>query len=208
MEIWKDLGIVTIVSGVIVYLARQIINLGANTKLEHYKNELHKETEDYKLNLTKEVEKYKSELSILSNRKFKLDETRALVIAELYKNISIFYQDLMDLTSLFKQGIDAEDIEKKDQEKMMKTANSGNDFYNYYSSSKIYFTGETCNVIQKFIEETKKAFYDYIFPMRFPGSTSPSILGKRNSASKKVRDEIPKLLKAIEEEFRALTGVN
>ncbi|WP_282088254.1 hypothetical protein [Aquimarina algiphila] len=207
-DVLEKIGVIGLICVLIGYLAKQIISMVINKDLEKYKANLQEESHSYRLSFEKQIENFKSELSILSNRQFRLDEKRALVIEELYHNMVNLNTHLINLTALFKEGSSPEAIDEEDQKQANKTAELANKFVEHFDRNKIYFTAGTCKMVEILIQDSKSAFFDYTFSMKYGRSYSPESGRKKHSAAKKVRDDIPKSLNAIEEEFRLLTGVN
>lgn len=83
-KILTDIGIVGIISGLLVWLIKQLGQLFIDKNLSLYKQELQNKSDLYKFELNQVFEKYKTELAFLSQKAFKLHDRRLEKIDELY----------------------------------------------------------------------------------------------------------------------------
>lgn len=166
--------------------------------------------------LSQKIEEYKNQLEILrlehQIKYSSLHIKRVEVIETLYKNIVTVNQSMQAYTALIKAG--GVNFENEEKARVQKANIDYMSFVTYYSEHKIYFSEDLCNII----ENVKNLLWDNVVEysvsmdmLKLPGIDSASrseFYEKVRSASKKIREEIPKMEKELEKEFRLLIGVN
>lgn len=190
----EELGIFAIGAWVVGWVAKNTIDRYFNRELKEYQAEINKEINDYKNELEKDRLRYS-----------KLHNKRAEITAELYKRFIEFEEDLRSLTHPMEHTGDP-----SKEDKIEKTAKSGNNFLNYYMKHKIYFPPQICDTVEKLIEESMdihkrsrlraaKSQHRQISPEDFEDNIENW---------KKVNEEdIPELKTELENHFRQMLGV-
>jgi len=212
-ELLKYIGIYSaasvVIAGMIGYLAQKIIEQILKKDLEKFKGELQSENQKAKLQFDKEMENYKAGLNLISSRQSKLYTKRSEVIEKLYQNLVEFNNAMFDMTVLMRNvtGKDDETIQKEELERIGNTGKLGTDFFEFYQKNKIYFNVETCKLIEEIQEGFKQSHSDYSFRHLWGIPPSKMTYEMAKGANEKVREEIPKLLKTLEDEFRRSIGV-
>ncbi len=209
INLLKDIGIFGISAAII----KTLVDSSANRKLEKYKQTLTFSTKEFELKLNSSLEKYKSDISLHLNRQNKLHEKRLLVIDEMYKLLVTLDSAMREMTQFMKPII--EDAEKEEKERIARSQNAFSKYNNYFLFNKLYFNKETADLMETLRKEYFSASWDYFEPKRmqeFAGDQL-SAEGKHNAhkialdASKRIVNDIPKTLQALEAEFRKLLGV-
>ena len=186
------------IGGAVIYIFKRVIEQYLNKNLEKFKKELDKEIEFYKLHL-----------NLIYDRQSKLYLIRLKVIETLYQKLVDLYNAILEMTAPAKiiTGKDDATVQQEEKEIIEKTAKLGNDFFHYYQKKKIYFSEETCELIEKIEQGLKQSYNDYSFKYLFGMPTSKMTYELAKRASDNVRKEIPKLLKLLENEFRKSIGI-
>jgi uncharacterized membrane protein YgaE (UPF0421/DUF939 family) len=207
-KILTDIGIVGIISGLIVWLIKQIGQMFIDKNISLYKQELQNKSDQYKTELNQVFEKYKAELAFHSQKAFKLHDRRLEKIDELYSLLSDFYNDMFTLTTWkIVTGMSQEEIKKQQFDNTMKAGESGNKFLSYYDKNKLYFNSETCKLIDEIIQLLKESHSDFSFKYIF-GQVSPQMeIENVKQATEKIRNKVPDVKTKLEKNFRDIIGV-
>ena len=209
MEIIKDLGIITIIGGLIAFIIRSFIGKYFDQKAKHFELELGNKSDLYKSELEKQSQKYKSDLDIHLTKASRFHEKRLKTISDLYKLIVDVRINLSNLTSSFviSTGNEQKDAELKEQRKN-DAGKSYDEFRDYYDKKRIFIPEDTCELIDKLKSESFSVLSDYHFRERHYGNTysefSHKILKEMNE---KTRETIPSILKELESDFRKTVDV-
>ncbi|WP_298537031.1 hypothetical protein [uncultured Algibacter sp.] len=197
------------IAGMIGYLTKRIIEQILNKDLEKFKTELEAQNQIAKLNFDKEMESYKSDLNLLSSRQSLLHEKRSEIILELYQKLVSLHNSMLDMTARMRNvtGKDQATIQKEELERITKTGELGNDFFNYYQTNKIFFTANICELIEEIQNGLRESHSDYSFKHLWGLPHSEMTHDMAIKANEKVKDEIPKLMSKLENEFRKSIGV-
>jgi predicted PurR-regulated permease PerM len=115
LELIKNLGIFTIIGGLIAFIIRSFINKYFDKRIKEFELDLSNKAELYKAELEKESQKYKSELDIHFSKVSRFHEKRLEIISELYNKVVDLRQNLTNLTStlIFSSGDEQKDDEEK-----------------------------------------------------------------------------------------------
>lgn len=134
MEIIKDLGLITIISGLIAYITRSFIGKYFDKKSKVFELDLSYKSDLFKLKLEKDSYNYKNELEIFFTKASRFHQKRLDTISNLFKNIVELRICLNELTSLYKDPNGNLDIERavdlKKQEAAGRAYDIFKDFYN------------------------------------------------------------------------------
>lgn len=212
-EIFKLFGIfsigATLIVSVLGFISKKIINQILNKDIEKFKNKLHNENEKSRLIFEKEIEGYKAELNLIYSKQIQLYSKKSEIIESLYKRLVELNFTMIDMTALFKNitGKDEKNVQEEELDRVDSVAKLANDFFKFYSLNKIYFEKETCALIENLQENFRKTHSDYSF--RYTFGLPPSEMTHRmaKEASERVREDIPKIMERLEDDFRISLGV-
>lgn len=196
--ILKDIGIITVISGLITWLIKSLGESLINKNQKNYEQKLHHETE-----------KFKSDLNFLSQKANKLHDRRIDRIEELYNLLNEFHSDMQVLvTWKIVTGMSNEDIKKQEFDNVKKAEASGNKFLSYYSRHKLYFNIETCNLIDDIIKLLKESHFDFTFKYIFGNISAEMEYKNIKTATNKIKEIVPDIKQKLEDNFRIIIGVN
>jgi len=207
-KILYDIGIVSIISGLIVWLIKKLGEFVISKKIELYKQELHNETELYKSNLSHAFEEYKIKLDFVSQKAFKLHDKRLERIEELYSLLSDFYSDMLTLTTWkIVTGTSEKEIEDQKYKNTLKAGDSGNKFLIYYDKNKLYFNTETCLLIDEITSLLQESHSDFSFKYIFGTLSKEFEYEDIKKATNKIKVKVPIVKLKLENNFRDIIGV-
>jgi len=212
-EILKMLGFFTIGTSIIVstiaFLGKKILDQFLKRDLEKFKNQLIVENEKAKLEFEKQVENYKATLNLFNSKQIKLYSKQASIIETLYKYLTDVHWKMLDMTALFRNvtGKDDQTISAEELDRVQVTAEAGNLFFEFYRNNKIYFSQETCELIESIQNQLRETHSDYSFKYLYGLPPSEMTYEMAKKANEKVREDIPKLLTKLENDFRECLGV-
>tara|TARA_B100000787_G_scaffold72483_1_gene53326 strand:+ start:253 stop:828 length:576 start_codon:yes stop_codon:yes gene_type:complete len=159
----------------------------------------------------KRLEEFKSTLALLQSKQTSLHNKRLEIIEELYNKLVELNSAMAILTSPLKQTSgDFKEYEKKLTEN---ASTSYNSFNSFYQKNKIYFKENTNEIIDEILNSFHTAFWDYNqfnFYKEAGVTNTDDIIKSREKmrdSYTSVKDEIPKVRKKLEDEFRKLLGV-
>ncbi|PFV45510.1 hypothetical protein [Bacillus thuringiensis] len=219
----ESLGIFTLgtatITGIIGYLFKAVFTQMLNKESEIHKSMLNQQTEHYKSILNQQTEHYKAELQRINNKHqitfSKLHADRAEIIKDLYKIIVKLERSSLDLLS--PQGIVNNTIDETIDESIMrefviKAAQHTNVLYDEYKINQIYFSEDICKLIESIIVHMQViGSYLSDYP---PNDIGQELKGSipiqertKEIVAHRISEEIPKLKKNLEFEFRKLLGV-
>ncbi len=184
-EVIVDLLYFLIGSGLIVWTIRAII----------------------KLWLDKDIERYKWKLSKESIRFSKLYEERAKIIRDLYYKLFDFEQAMASFVSPMQWA-----GEKPMKEKRKITAETGNEFRDYYKRNKIYLSEKVSEILEDMDKIFTESWINFTtFEIDNPESRALKPTEKMKEWIKvwdKIRLDIPRLRNQLEKEFRQILGAD
>lgn len=185
VDLLRDLGIFTIGAGLVALIARYAIRQYFEKELRGFQSQLNKES------------------IVFSD----LHTSRAEVIVEFYSKLTEFDEDMKSLVDpMLMRG------ELSREEKIEKTAKSGEEFRRYYRKHKIYFPPEICETVDNLISQYRDTFHEFSIKQIHDPQSSFYEGGER--ATKWLEDwksltenEVPELRSELENHFRDLLGV-
>jgi len=214
-----------IVAG-LAWLSKQIISFIFTRDLERFKAEL-------KSSGGLAIEKFKSEIQLKAQKRIieytSLHEKRGELIADLYSRLYQLYNSIQKVLFEYEHRQIREDVDRKDpsfskrqqwemipgihfldanEEKQLKELSALiSEFYNFYSTHKIYFTPQVCDLIDRFagLAAYLKMNYQNVALKDKDGKlyVNPEI----KDVWDKAIEAIPSLLSNLEVEFRTILGV-
>jgi hypothetical protein len=205
---WIDLleksGVFLILSGATIYLIRYFID----RKFKSYEFELQNSAEEFKKNLEFSLETYKKSLEELNYKANKLHDRRIEIIPELYRIIVDLDMSMNSMTSLWKIVTGEKEIANLDEKKRIdKSSKHFNEYQEFYNKNRIYFPKNTCELLDKLRTEFWDGFWDYTFKYRLGSSDTQFNTQLAKKASEKVKNDIPPILKQLEDDFRKIMNV-
>ncbi|MGN6399735.1 MAG: hypothetical protein ACTHMD_04740 [Flavisolibacter sp.] len=209
IELLRDVGLFSIAA----FIIQKIIENSSTKSLEKYKQELDFTIRSYQLTLDTDLERYKSELNLHLTRQSTLHEKRLTIIDEMYKKLVNLDSGMRAMTGMH---LVYEDAEKENEERVNTAQKAFAGYNNYFLYNKLYFNKAISDLLENIRKEYFSANFDFFEPKRLHSFTGgqPSREGYRaavetsQAASKRIREDIPKILEQLEEEFRNLLGVN
>ncbi|PES17528.1 hypothetical protein CN501_08285 [Bacillus cereus] len=215
----KSLGIFTLgtatITGIIGYLFKAVFTQMLTKESEIHKSMLNQQTEHYKSILNQQTEHYKAELQRINNKHqitfSKLHADRAEIIKGLYKVLVKLERSSLDL--LDPQGIVNNTIDESTMRGLVvKTAQHTNVLYDEYKINRIYFSEDICKLIESIIVHMQ-VIGAYLIDCP-PNNIGQELKGSipiqdrtKELVAYRISEEIPKLKKDLEFEFRKLLGV-
>jgi hypothetical protein len=207
-SILKDIGFVTIISGFITWLIKSLGESYINKNQKNYEQKLQNETEKFKLSLNQTFEKYKSELHFFSEKANKLHDKRIERIEELYYMLNDFHNDMQSLISWkIVTGMTREEIQQQEFDNVKNAEASGNKFLLYYIRYKLYFSNETCNLIDEIIGLLRDSHADFSFKFIFGNISAEMEYENVKKATERIRVKVPEIKVKLEENFKKIIGV-
>lgn len=207
-EIVREVGLVSIVSGLIVWLLKQLGQDFIDKKFKAYELELKYKSDDYTHQLDKSLESHRAELSIIYAKASRLHDRRLEIIAELYKKL-VRLDDVMNImTALVRFGTSDDKTNEEAESKRIENARKAyNDFQSYYTENKIFFANKTNELLDTLRTDYFESYWDYTAYKLYRVTDFKLNLENAKMASEKVKKQIPPILRKLEAEFRQMIGV-
>lgn len=207
-KIFTEIGVVGVISGLIVWLIKQLGQSLIDKNVSLYKQELQNKSDLYKAELNQSLEKNKMDLAFLSQKAFKLHDRRLEKIDQMYSLLSDFYNDMYTLTTWkIVTGMSKEEIQKQEYDNTLKAGDSGNKFLSYYDKNKLYFNAETCALIDEIIQLLKDSHSDFSFKYIFGPMSRDFEYERVKKATEQIRSKVPEVKSKLEKNFRDIIGV-
>ncbi|PES36705.1 hypothetical protein [Bacillus thuringiensis] len=190
-------------------------------QVEDHKSELRKREADFKGILDKQLEEHKSELKKINDKYqimfSKLHVDRAEIIKELYTKLVDLESSTYDLLGpkgivnrSFDKSMDLSEL----KESLVNTMNKFLELEEMYKLNRIYFKVGICELFEGVrtnvnIVTSGMLLYvsNYEGPDEVSGVLRTELKNIEENTVNRILREIPKLKKALEEEFRRLLGV-
>ncbi|MFQ5904134.1 MAG: hypothetical protein ACE5JO_10630 [Candidatus Binatia bacterium] len=158
--------------------------------------------------LNRDIERFKAQLERTATehqvRFTKLHETRAEVIAELYKRLAQAQRCFASLINPM-QSVGEPPIE----EKRKSAQDAGNAFVTYFDENEIYLDPRLCQQIDEFNKQLRESFLTFfVYVLQDPKSRIPDHTKKWHEAWNKLNDDIPPIREEIANSFRQILGVS
>lgn len=196
-DIFKEIGIIGIIAGLLTWLIKE---LGMNI--------INKNLKDYEQSLNQKSELFKKELSLIAQKANKLHEKRIERIEEIYSLLTDFHNDMQNLISWkITTGMSKEEIIEQEIVNINLANDSGKKFFDYYSKNRLYFNQETCELIDEIIKLLKGSHNDFSYKYLFNLSPDMSYQNIQR-ANENIREKVPRVKKALEDNFRKIIGVD
>jgi len=183
---WQQLiGLIVapvVVVGAVAFLLRGIIAQSFARDLQRYKSELEKENFEHR-----------ERFSIIHQR-------QAEVISTLYGKIARTKAITADLVGIFQQGGQSL-IEKK-----KKASDIYNDMGSYFFENRLFLPYATAEKTEKLVMAIRDVLIEFDTAQLGNDEYKPDKTGLWGQAYKRLRDEVPPILKELEDEFKNLLG--
>jgi len=199
--------------GFFMWGIQKIINNSADMKMEKFRNDFEHNTIKFQNDLNIERDKLKLKIEKLKYKNSKLHDKQADVIENLYGKLVSLDKVIREFTATLKILPKNEREREIAKKKKLDNINiSFSDFSNYFAVNKIFFNQRICDTIEELLKIYHKKMNEYIFPaiLKREGIERKEMkeeLEKSREAAKYIKDEIPKRLVIIEEEFRKILNV-
>lgn len=188
--ILKALGIVSVGSAALVYLAKTLFSQGLSMSLEWYKKQLDTTREI-------EVERLRNELRMAAfeheTRFSRLHDERAHVVADLYKRLVRVQFMVGSVQQDFADASYRQDLEGQVR-----------GFNVYLNENRIYLPESLCDQLAQFGVSIGLL---YLSVMQLHENQSREVQDRARESADKILERIPTLRSAIEKAFRDMIGV-
>jgi hypothetical protein len=197
----------TIFVAALGWVTKSIISERLKNAIKHeYDEKLVTHKAELKARSDVEIERLKSDLSMSAVEhqvKFtNLHEKQAEIIAKTYALLKEFHAKLGDYVAIFEPV----GVKPKDERRII-AAKSHEEFIEFYSKNQIYLSKPAVVLIDKINDQSKGIFYRFLYGIE----AAPNNHGNTQEWLKLfngVKDEIPKVLGELEDEFRSILGNN
>lgn len=196
-EVIKSLGIISIgsisIASLVAFLGKSYFKWQLRLRTAEFQARLNNETELFKANLNIESAKFQVQFT-------KLHEDRALIIKQMYEYVVKLEEELFTYLNL-KSNNESELIE------------SYNTLLKYHKNNEIVFEEEISSLVYDLIFAFKECWVDYSIHLNFGDWHYLELDQKKEKAEfsknarEKFKTDIPKLKKALRDEFRKLLGI-
>ncbi|MDO6473095.1 hypothetical protein [Maribacter sp. 1_MG-2023] len=199
----------------VLFFGKQLIEYFFSETIELKKTELNQELENHKMKLEQQNQDFQHNLDLKLNEfniQFsKLHQDRAEVVKELYHKLIELQAAMTDFTRRMHAVI--EDAEKEKEERITRVNKGLIDFVNYYLPNRIYFDKDLAEKLDNLANEYRNKGWDfaqmssYLSESGMTRELYEEYSNKTKEISQFVKDEFPKVIEDLEEEFRTLLGV-
>jgi len=182
----------------------ELKKLELNQDLELHKNKLNQESKNFQNLLDIKLNQFNIQFS-------KLHQDRAEVIKGLYHRLIELQSAMVDFTA--RGHIVVQNAQKEKSERTERVNKAFKDFINFYLPNKIYFEKELADILDKVSSEYWNKGADFAaMSEELEESDLPSDLyidnrKKIKEISEIVKNEYPKVIAELENEFREMLGV-
>lgn len=195
-----------LLTAALVWLTKSVISARLKSAI---KSEYDQKLETHKAQLKAQsdvaIEKLKSKLQIASvehEAKFsRLQEKRAIVIADTYGKLKALVTAIADYTKAFEPvgGL------PRDERRVI-AANCHTEFSNYYSKNLIFFPRKTANDLEVLNLELIRVFNKFAITVDRQQNTDPTAFDRQMEILNNLDGEIKEALAKLEDDFRSLLG--
>ena len=135
--------------GAVAWLARSIIIHFPSKDLENFKLNLQRESQQELLRLQSSLQLFEFEHQVRFSR---LHERRAEIISEIYRKVVELYRTAFTFVTYY-QGC----AKPNKEELLSRLWKAADEFKDYFESHRIYFTQDTCSIIDRLNEALSNA---------------------------------------------------
>jgi len=205
---------VLIILAILLFGKRMIEYIFSET-IEFKKLELNQDLELYKSKLNQESKNFQNLLDIKLNQfniQFsKLHQDRAEVIKGLYYRLIELQSAMIDFTA--RGNSVSKNTQKEKLQRAERANNAFKDFINFYMPNKIYFEKELADILDKVSSEYWNKGADFaamseeLEESKLPRDLYLDNRKRIKEISEIVKNEYPKVIAELENEFREMLGV-
>ncbi|MEI7597055.1 MAG: hypothetical protein WCK02_15010 [Bacteroidota bacterium] len=207
-QVIKESVFVILTSGIFTWIAQELWKNHFAKRFKKYEYDLAESSKNIDRQLNISIESHKKALELIYFKASRLHDTRIKVIAELYEKLVLLDLAMREMTALLKYITkDVEKDSKIENEKIKHASDIHNEFYVFYLKNKIFLSASTCKLIDKIKEDYFSSYFDYTHGKTYAYQDSDLSFKLAKAASDKVYKEIPIIMENIENEFRAIIGV-
>jgi len=159
--------------------------------------------------LSRDIERYKSDLqktAFENQTRFQILHTkRAMIIEELYRCLVQAERDAKSLIQPLQFS-----GEPSQEEKFTKALNSGNSLFESFECHRIYFTKESCERIDHFLQGLRNALIDFQLVLNSQKSGGAAAVKSVDTwivTWDNLQKELPPIKADIEKDFREILGI-
>jgi hypothetical protein len=196
-KILTDLGL----AGIIAYSLKILIESFFQKSIKYYEKQLELKQEAHRLEINKSLEAYKTELNLFNQRISSLNSKQLEILAELYEYIAEADMKMKIMAARIKNV--TPDFEKEEEQRIINAGTAYDKFLSYYDKKRIFFSKESCKLVDTLLKEYHSVHWDYTFKRRWGVEDRQMAL----SAGKRIEEMTPKVLDALQDDFRQLLGV-
>lgn len=197
-KILTDLGL----AGIIAYLVKVLIESFFQKSVKYYEKQLELKQESHRLEINKSLETYKAELHLFNKKVSDLNAKRLEILAGLYEHIADADMKMKVMAARIK--LVTPDFEKEEEERIITAGKAYDKFFTFYEQKKIFFSKQTCRLIDNLLTEYHSIHWDYTYSKRWDiGDKKMAV-----EAGKRIQEMTPKVLEALQDDFRQILGVD
>ena len=205
-DVITTLGKTGILVAALTWLIKTVITHFLSKDIDIYKEKLKAES-------AKEIEKLKVSLQITANehavRFSSLYTKRALVISKIYFLLVEIRNAVDNLLTIPRFG-ESVDIDKRNE--CLAAEEKLHTFEKFFKKNSIYLEEYLCNQIQKIINEIQEPIRGFAYFIRNPQQDVTKYPKEKSeflkSAIKSFSDNVPEIMKHLENDFRKILGVD
>ena len=200
-KIVEDIALITIVAGLVGYIAKVFIVNYFDKNLKAFEKKLESDQKNTDLLIEQKMKTYESELLVSNNKINGLNVKRLDLLTELYEYVSVADMKMKLMASMLKVvtgNIDLDNIKRINEINDAKQAY--NTFLFFYEKKKIFFNKESCELIDTLLKEYHSVHLDYSFGLN---SNDREV-----NAGKRISEETPKVLEMLQNDFRKQLGID
>lgn len=155
-------------------------------------------------NCKKKLTEYEKKLDYSLRKESIYHDILLRKIAKLYKLIRILHRDMEILTAKVKMiPGDEEEAKKLENAQIQNAGNSYNDFLEFYTINKIYFSSDVCKMVEALREGYFDSYWDYTAKNRFGFTDFKLNFKNAVAASEKIQKDVKPLLEKLEADVRS-----
>ena len=198
----------SVIAGALVWLTRSWISERLKNSIRYeYDQKLESHKSQLKHESDAEIEKIKSQLQIEAAKRniqySKIFEEIANTVVTVYEKLVLF----KDAVSNYVSMVEWQD-EPPREEKRKLAGEKMDDFLSYYKSRKIYLPEKTAIKIDPFWQGLYEISLDFMYEVEKGLGEGKDKMETWQKAHQYMSKEVPEVLKALEEEFRSILGVD
>ncbi len=194
-------GSSAVLFGAVAWMVKSIVNHVLTRDIEKFKLSLQNENQQEQLRMQSTLQLHEFEHQVLFS---KLHERRACIIADIYGKLYEFY---WAACAFVKHYGTSDEAKKTCLLKKLEVEAEG--FKDFFDKHRIYFSEETCSLIDKLINSLDEAYIPLSMCIQRVGPDSKQDTpAEWFNGAKLLMNEVPKIKSSLEHSFRQMLGVN